>query len=118
VRFEPDRLCRALHVLEGEADFSAFRAAGSSSRTLVCRVLRAGLRACGDTVQFDIVADHFLYHMVRTLMGTALAVANAPDPAAAMAAVIDSRDRRSAGPTVPARGLCLEEVFYPPEAAA
>ena len=118
LRFDPDRLERALRPLEGEADFAAFRGSGSSSGTSVCRVLRVALRVCGSTVQCDIVADHFLYHMVRAIMGTALAASNASDPAGAMAAVMDSRDRGRGGPTVPARGLCLEEVFYPPEVAS
>ena len=41
-----------------------------------------------------------------------------PDPAAAMEAVVSSRDRAQAGPTAPPQGLCLEEVFYPMEAAS
>ena len=62
------------------------------------------------------MADHFLYHMVRAIVGTALGAARAPDPGAAMAAVLASRARARAGVTVPAHGLCLEQVFYADEA--
>ena len=109
---DPDRLERATRPLAGEHDFSAFRATGSTPVAPKCRVLRAGFSREGCGVRFDVVADHFLYHMVRTLVGTALAVAAEPDPALAMADIIASRDRRRAGPTVPAQGLCLEQVYY------
>jgi len=62
------------------------------------------------------VADHFLYHMVRNVVGTALMVMNRQDPGAAMASVLASRSRGQAGPTAPPQGLCLEQVFYPAEA--
>ena len=45
-------------------------------------------------VAFEITANHFLYHMVRNIVGTALAAARTPDPAAHMLAVLESRDRR------------------------
>ena len=96
-----------------EDDFSAFRASGSSQGSPVCRVMRASWTGHGPFLRFDIVADHFLYHMVRNIVGTALKVAAAPDPAAAMDSIVASRDRRRAGVTAPAQGLCLEQVFYP-----
>ena len=64
----------------------------------------------------DIIADHFLYHMVRNIVGTALALQERRDPGAAMRECVAARDRSRAGPTAPAQGLCLEQVFYPEEA--
>jgi len=110
---DPDRLSRASRVLEGSHDCSAFRASGGADSRPVCRISRASWTRWDAGWRFDIVADHFLYHMVRNVVGTALAAAAADDPAAAMRRVIDSRDRRQAGRTVPACGLCLEEVYYP-----
>jgi tRNA pseudouridine38-40 synthase len=66
----------------------------------------------------DVVADHFLYHMVRNLVGTALALARETDPSGAMRRVLAARDRKRAGVTAPPQGLCLEEVFYAPEGRA
>jgi tRNA pseudouridine38-40 synthase len=106
---------RAALALEGEHDCSAFQAAGSSPGSAVCTIFRAGWAPWEDGVRLDIVADHFLYHMVRTLVGTSLAVARERDPRAAMVRVLESRDRSRAGITAPAQGLCLEQVFYPPE---
>ena len=110
-----DALERAARALEGESDFAAFQAAGGTAASTVCRVMRAGMRRWGPFAQLEIVADHFLYHMVRGIVGTALALAGAPDPGAAMREVVSSRDRRRTGPTAPARGLSLEAVYYAPE---
>jgi tRNA pseudouridine38-40 synthase len=110
-----DRLERATRGLEGERDFSAFRATGSGPTSPVCRMIRAGWAREEGGMRFDVIADHFLYHMVRNIVGTALAVMDSPDPASAMREVIASRDRSRGGATVPACGLCLEQVFYPRE---
>ena len=90
----PDALERATRPLEGEHDCSSFRATGSSPSNPVCRVSRARWRAWEWGVVLDIVADHFLYHMVRVVVGTALAAARESDPSAAMRRVIEARDRR------------------------
>ncbi len=103
---------RATRALEGEHDFSSFRSAGSGDVQPVCRVHRAGWRAWEGGLMLDIVADHFLYHMVRSIVGTALEAAGEVDPAGAMRGVLAARDRAAAGPTAPAHGLCLEQVFY------
>ncbi len=98
--------------LTGTRDFSAFQAVGSSPADPVCHVLRARWSAWEGGAAFDVMADHFLYHMVRNLVGTALAVAGTPDPGAAMRAVLDSRDRSRGGVTAPPEGLSLEQVCY------
>ena len=67
---------------------------------------------------FDVIADHFLYHMVRKLVGTAFEAAVTADPAGHVAGVLHSRDRRRAGRMVPASGLSLEQVYYEGEAYA
>ena len=111
-----DALERSARALEGEHDFSAFRASGSGPTDPRCTVFRAGWTRWERGLRFDIVADHFLYHMVRSLVGTSLAAARDRDPLAAMTRVLESRTRAGVGVTVPARGLCLEQVFYPGEA--
>jgi tRNA pseudouridine38-40 synthase len=102
----------ATRTLEGRHDCSSFRSAGSSETRPVCAVSRAGWREWEGGLALDITADHFLYHMVRTIVGTALRAAATADPAAAMRTVRDAGDRAAAGPTAPAHGLCLEEVLY------
>ena len=113
--FDAEGLARATAPLEGQHDFAAFQSAGSTPAASVCNVARASWRPSEGGVQLDIIADHFLYHMVRSIVGTALLFQSAPDPGARMRECLASRDRGRAGPTSPAHGLCLEEVFYPVE---
>jgi tRNA pseudouridine38-40 synthase len=113
--FDADGLARATRAVEGEHDFSLFHASGSSPVDSRCRVLRASWRSWELGVQLDIVADHFLYHMVRGIVGTALMLQRDADPGAAMRERVLARERSAAGPTAPARGLCLEQVFYDAE---
>src|SRR5262249_39669801 len=103
---------RAALALEGEHDFSAFRGSGSSPGPARCRVLRAGWSRWEGGLQFDITADRFVYRMVRTIVGTSIALGDQPDPGASIARVLEGGDRRAAGPTAPPQGLCLEQVSY------
>jgi len=98
--------------LAGIHDCSAFQAVGSTPSDPVCRVHRARWSECEAGVVLDIVADHFLYHMVRNVVGTALAAAEAAEPSSHMRAVIASRDRGRGGITAPPEGLSLERVYY------
>lgn len=107
-----EALARAVRPLEGEHDCTAFQSTGSTPTRTVCRIVRASWRRWEAGVMLDVVADHFLYHMVRNVVGTLLVAAREADPAAHVEAVLAGGDRRAAGPTAPAQGLCLEEVFY------
>ncbi|OGF15293.1 MAG: tRNA pseudouridine(38-40) synthase TruA [Candidatus Eisenbacteria bacterium RBG_16_71_46] len=108
-----DGVSRAVRPLEGCHDCAAFQAAGSGPVRTLCRIHRATWSVWEGGLRFEVVADHFLYRMVRTIVGTALALSTGPRPEAAMAVVLASRDRRRAGPPAPAHGLTLEQVFYP-----
>jgi tRNA pseudouridine38-40 synthase len=112
-RLEAEGFERAVGALVGEHDFAAFESSGSSPTSTICHLLRAGWRRWEAGWMLELVADHFLYHMVRNIVGTALAVMRESDPAAAMRAVLDTRSRGAAGSTAPPEGLCLEEVLYP-----
>jgi tRNA pseudouridine38-40 synthase len=109
---DPDALARATAPLVGEHDCATFQGAGSTPTVSVCRIQRASWRPWDGGVLLDIIADHFLYRMVRSIVGTALALQGEADPARGMRERLASRDRSRAGPTAPAHGLCLERVFY------
>lgn len=111
--WKPDAWSRATRALEGRHDCASFESAGSPSRRTECRIARADWSAWEGGVRLDIIGDHFLYHMVRNVVGTALVLADEPDPAAAMRAVVAACDRAAAGPCAPPEGLTLEQVFYP-----
>ena len=107
-----EALNRAVAPLVGRHDYSAFEAAGSTPVNPECTVALARFERFEGGWRFDVKADHFLYHMVRNLVGTALRACSRPDPAAHVAGILASRDRSRGAGTAPAHGLCLEEVEY------
>lgn len=110
--FDGETLNRAAAPLVGRHDCSAFEAQGSSPANPECAITLARWRPWEGGWCFDVQADHFLYHMVRNLVGTVLRASARPDPGAHVAEVLASRDRARAGATAPAHGLCLEAVEY------
>jgi tRNA pseudouridine38-40 synthase len=107
------RMHEALQVLVGEHDFSAFRAAECQSQLPVRRLTQIAVRREGELVEFEVTANAFLHHMVRNIVGSALAVGTGERDAAWLAELLARRDRRAAGPTAPPGGLYLAAVEYP-----
>lgn len=116
VRPEPDfdLMNRAAGDLLGEHDFDTFCRTQSETENRVCRVDRARWipeSSDGDW-RFEIVADRFLYGMVRAIVGTLLQIGHGKRPVDDVLRLLAKKDRRAAGPAVPAFGLVLEEVRY------
>jgi tRNA pseudouridine38-40 synthase len=104
---------KATKILIGEHDFSAFRTVGSSTRTTVRRVIRAEWkRGREGFIRFEIEANGFLKQMVRSIIGTLVEVGKGRTNAVEFQRILESKDRRKAGPTAPAQGLFLKEVKY------
>jgi tRNA pseudouridine38-40 synthase len=109
-----DALADALPLLIGRHDFAAFKDARGSSKTSVRTLCRICLQKRGPRLTFYFQGDGFLYHMVRILTGTLLAVAQGKMFPAQVAALFTDPDRLQAGKTMPPQGLCLEHVTYEP----
>jgi tRNA pseudouridine38-40 synthase len=71
------------------------------------------VRRDGDWVWMEITANAYLHHMVRNIVGTLVDAQREPDPEGSMRRILESRDRRLAGPTAPPSGLYLWRVEYP-----
>lgn len=93
-------------ALVGEHDFRAFTPTDTQHEVFVRVVESARWVELGDDVlAFEVTADSYLRHMVRTLVGTMLA----EQP---LAPLLEGRPRSEAGPTAPAHGLYLTHVSY------
>ena len=66
----------------------------------------------GDLIEIRICADGFLYNMVRIIVGTLIEVAYGRILPSELPSIIESLDRKKAGPTAPACGLFLNKVNY------
>jgi tRNA pseudouridine38-40 synthase len=111
---ELEPMHRAARRLVGENDYSAFCGAGTAVRTRRREVFRLDLWRRGATLGFDVEGNGFLRHQVRNMVGTLVEVGQGKRSPESMRALLRSRDRRQAGPTAPAAGLCLMSVRYPP----
>lgn len=103
---------RAASMLEGEHDFSAFRASDCSDPNPVRTIRRCAVEQSGSEIFIDVTAKGFLKNMVRIMAGTLLAAGKKKLPAGDIPEIIESRDRRKAGPTAPAHGLVLVKIVY------
>ena len=110
---DADAMRTAAQVLLGEHDFSAFRSVECQSKSKMRRVERISVVEDRDSLCIEISANAYLHHMVRNIVGTLLEVQSERDPQAAMRRILESRERRLAGPTAPAAGLYLCRVEYP-----
>jgi tRNA pseudouridine38-40 synthase len=110
------RECARLFL--GEHDWSAFSAAQADTESRVRKVLRCdvddGWHATGrcHLIEFRVAANGFIRYMVRSIVGTLLAVGRGEIDANSIAQTIQSGQRDMAGPTAPAHGLTLKSVHY------
>jgi tRNA pseudouridine38-40 synthase len=101
----------AEHFL-GKQDFSSFQSLGGVMRDTVKTVTISRISPEEPFLYFDVVADGFLYNMVRIMMGSLVKVGRGKLGAEDIPAIIRSQVRMRAGDTAPAHGLCLMEVYY------
>lgn len=118
-----EEMKHASEFLKGRHDFSAFRASGCSAKNPVRTVSNISIERL-DTIHFmDIIlpgnflkisieADAFLRHMARNIVGTLVEIGKGKIKSENMREIINSKNRRLAGPTAPAKGLFLKKIKY------
>lgn len=116
-------MCNAIEFIRGRHDFSAFRASGCSAKNPVKTVFNISIEK-SDTIHFidipfsgnflkvSLEADAFLRHMVRNIIGTIVEIGKGKMKPKKISEIINSKDRKKAGPTAPAHALFLEKVIY------
>lgn len=98
--------------LVGRHDFSAFQGARSKRESAVRTVKKIDITPNGKAVYIDIESEGFLYNMARNIVGTLIEIGRGYYKPGSMKKILNSRNRGEAGPTAPAKGLCLMKVNY------
>ncbi len=110
---DDEAMHRAAQVLEGEHDFTTFRAAGCQSLSAHRCVHHVAVHRAESFVVLDVTANAFLLHMMRNLAAALRRVGEGRAAESWIGEILARRDRRLAGPTAPAHGLYLVDVSYP-----
>ncbi len=110
--FEPDAMTKAAAYLQGQHDFKSFCGNPKMKKSTVRFVDSITVKRSKNQVYFTFHGTGFLQHMVRIMVGTLLEVGAGKMRPEQIPEILEAKNRRVAGPTAPACGLCLEKVDY------
>jgi tRNA pseudouridine38-40 synthase len=102
----------AAQLLIGKHDFSSFRASGCQSASPIKTLLQLDVERKGSKLIITARARSFLHHQVRNFVGSLVLVGKGKWTEKSIQVALDSKDRRSGGPTAPPHGLYLDHVIY------
>jgi tRNA pseudouridine38-40 synthase len=106
------KMARAAKDFEGEHDFAAFCASGSSAKTTVRTVHECKVMEEGQLIRITVRGNAFLYNMVRIMAGTLIYVGMSKISEYGVPEILASKRRDRAGKTAPACGLTLLCINY------
>ena len=107
-----DDMRKAAAFLVGEHDFSCFRGSMCQAKSPIKTIEYLQIDEIGDDLIIKVKANAFLHHMVRNLVGTLLKVGRGEESTEWMLSVLDSKDRKEAGPTAEPQGLYFVKAHY------
>ncbi len=109
-----DVLVQAAKVFQGRHDFSAFQNVGTPVKSSIRTIHRISFQkgTWPEELVCKIIADGFLKQMARNIISGLVKVSKAKISISDLEDILASRDRKKAPATAPAKGLCLEKVFY------
>jgi len=108
-----DKMNRFAKILFEYNDFTSFSKLHTDTKTNICKIIQAEWVQRNEQYVFIIEADRFLRNMVRAITGTLLDAGKNKITEQEFRKIIESKNRNSAGASVPAHGLFLTEIKYP-----
>lgn len=99
----------------GSHDFAAFRASNCVARTTIRRIDSVRITQEGSRITVDVIGGGFLKNMVRVMVGTLVDIGKGRFTPTDIDRLLQGGERKEAGCTAPACGLCLIQVVYPEE---
>lgn len=103
---------KAISYLVGKHDFTGFKGANSCNPAKDCNMMHVSCYENSGIIKINLIANRFLYNMVRIITGTLIEIGKGIYPPEHMLKVLEGRDRRQAGFTAEACGLTLMQVGY------
>ena len=113
IKLNIQKMQEAVKYFEGEHDFKAFKASGTSSKSSVRTIYKAEVIDAGnEKIYIELTGNGFLYNMVRIIAGTLVEVGLGKIEPNEIKTIIESKKRENAGKTLPPQGLYLVSVEY------
>ena len=111
-KLDVEKMKKAIRYFEGEHDFKAFKASGTSSKNSVRTIYKTELYEQGERIYIELTGNGFLYNMVRIITGTLVEVGLGKISPDQIPEIIKIGKRENAGKTLPPQGLYLLKVMY------
>ncbi|MCF8331537.1 MAG: tRNA pseudouridine(38-40) synthase TruA [Bacteroidales bacterium] len=112
-KIDLDKMNKAADLLIGQKDFKSFAKTGTNVQNYICTIYEAYWEEQNNQLVFVIRADRFLRNMVRAIVGTLIDVGRGYLKPEDIRQIIDARDRKKAGTSVPGHALFLMNISYP-----
>lgn len=113
IKLDVEKMKQAIQYFEGEHDFKAFKASGTSSKSSVRTIYKAEIMERPDErIWIELTGNGFLYNMVRIIAGTLVDVGLGNLLPEEIPNIIETKERNKAGKTLPPQGLYLVKVEY------
>jgi len=110
-KLDLERMREGADYFLGEHDFSAFRTSGCAAKNTVKRIDSVVVSESGDLVHIDVCGSGFMRNMVRIMAGTLVQIGLGKMQPEQVRKCL-TEPGATPGPTAPAHGLCLMEVYY------
>lgn len=111
-KLDVEKMKEAAIYFIGEHDFAAFKSSGTSSKSSVRTIYNAEVVENNGRIIIKLTGNGFLYNMVRIISGTLLEVGQGTIKPEEIEKIIQEKDRKKAGKTLPPQGLYLVKVEY------
>lgn len=112
VKLNVEEMKKAIKYFEGEHDFKGFKASGTSSKSSVRTIYKTNIIEDEERIKIELTGNGFLYNMVRIISGTLVDVGLGKIKPEEIPSIIESKDRKKAGKTLPPYALYLVKVEY------
>ena len=96
----------------GTHDFASVRSVGTETKTTIRTVYWYEIEELGRIIELKVCANGFLYNMARAMAGTLIYVSEGKISPDELPRLLEAKDRRLTGPTVPPGGLYLTRIWY------
>jgi len=107
-----ERMKNAAEYFLGKNDLNAFRSVDCQAKSSIRTIDEIKIKKELDFIKFRISGKSFLHNQIRIMVGTLIQVGKEILKETDIKRIIQSKDRKNAGPTAPSSGLYLEKIIY------